>query len=55
MAKAKTGNWYRQPQRGRSNNSALLIKDDATYEQFKVLMESVKGSEPGLFGVILLK
>jgi len=49
MAKAKTGNWYvDNPQRARSNNSALLIKDDTTLEEFKVLMESVKEfGEPG--------
>ena len=49
MAKAKTGNWYvDNPQRARSNNSALLIKDDTTYEQFAELMESVKEfGEPG--------
>jgi len=49
MAKAKTGNWYiDNPQRARSNNSALLIKDDTTYEQFSELMESVKEfGEPG--------
>ena len=49
MAKAKTGNWYiDNPQRARSNNSALLIKDDTSYEQFASLMESVKEfGEPG--------
>ena len=49
MAKAKTGNWYLDnPQRARSNNSALLLKDETTYEQFKTLMESVKEfGEPG--------
>ena len=49
MAKAKTGNWYiENPQRARSNNSALLLKDDTTFEQFKALMESVKEfGEPG--------
>tara|TARA_R100000278_G_scaffold29947_1_gene27600 strand:- start:41200 stop:43398 length:2199 start_codon:yes stop_codon:yes gene_type:complete len=49
MAKAKTGNWYiDNPQRARSNNSALLLKDDTTYEEFKTLMESVKEfGEPG--------
>lgn len=49
MAKAKTGNWYvDNPQRARSNNSALLIKDDTSYEQFSELMESVKQfGEPG--------
>jgi ribonucleoside-triphosphate reductase len=49
MAKAKTGNWYvESPQRARSNNSALLLKDDTSYENFKNLMESVKEfGEPG--------
>ena len=49
MAKAKTGNWYvDNPQRARSNNSALLLKDNTTYEQFKTLMNSVKEyGEPG--------
>ena len=49
MAKAKTGNWYvDNPQRARSNNSALLLKDDTTFEQFQALMESVKEfGEPG--------
>jgi len=50
MAKAKTGNWYMDnPQRARSNNSALLLKDDTSYEDFNNLMESVKEfGEPGL-------
>jgi ribonucleoside-diphosphate reductase alpha chain len=49
MAKAKTGNWYvENPQRARSNNSALLLKDNTTFEQFQTLMESVKEfGEPG--------
>ena len=49
MAKAKTGNWFMDnPQRARSNNSALLLKDDTTFEEFKTLMESVKEfGEPG--------
>jgi len=49
MAKAKTGNWYvENPQRARSNNSALLLKDSTSYEDFKNLMESVKEfGEPG--------
>ena len=49
MAKAKTGNWYiDNPQRARSNNSALLLKDETTFEQFQTLMESVKEfGEPG--------
>jgi len=49
MAKAKTGNWYiENPQRARSNNSALLLKDSTTLEDFKKLMNSVKEfGEPG--------
>ena len=49
MAKAKTGNWYiENPQRARSNNSALLLKNETTFEEFEILMESVKEfGEPG--------
>ena len=49
MAKAKTGNWFLEnPQRARSNNSALLLKDETSFEEFKALMESVKEfGEPG--------
>ncbi len=49
MAKAKTGSWFTEnPQRGRSNNSALLLRDETTKEQFAELMESVKEfGEPG--------
>lgn len=49
MAKAKTGNWFiDNPQRARSNNSALLLKNETTFEEFQVLMESVKEfGEPG--------
>ena len=49
MTKAKTGNWYiENPQRARSNNSALLLKDETTFEEFQNLMESVKEfGEPG--------
>jgi ribonucleoside-triphosphate reductase len=49
MAKAKTGNWYvDNSQRARSNNSALLLKNETTFEEFKTLMESVKEfGEPG--------
>ena len=49
MAKAKTGNWYiDNPQRARSNNSALLLKNETTLEEFETLMESVKEfGEPG--------
>jgi len=49
MAKAKTGNWYLEnPQRARSNNSALLLKNGTTFEDFDKLMQSVKEyGEPG--------
>jgi len=49
MALAKTGNWFHDnPQRGRSNNSALLLRDSTTPEQFSELMQSVKEfGEPG--------
>ena len=49
MAMAKTGNWFHDnPQRGRSNNSALLLRDKTTPEQFSELMQSVKEfGEPG--------
>ena len=49
MATAKTGTWFiDNPQRGRSNNSALLVRDQTTKEQFAELMKSVKEfGEPG--------
>ena len=49
MAKAKTGNWFKEnPQRGRSNNSALLVRDETSKEMFSEIMQSVKEfGEPG--------
>lgn len=49
MLNAKTGNWYyTNPQRARSNNSVLLIRDKTTREQFAEIMKSVKDfGEPG--------
>lgn len=49
MAKAKTGNWFiDNPQRGRSNNSAVIVRSKTTWEQFSALMESIKQfGEPG--------
>jgi len=49
LAGAKTGNWRQEnPQRGRSNNSALLIRGETTKEQFAALMEFVQEyGEPG--------
>lgn len=49
MATAKTGNWFiENPQRARSNNSAMLLRSSTTREQFSTLMKSVKEfGEPG--------
>jgi len=49
MIGAKTGNWFiENPQRGRSNNSALLIRNETTREQFSKLISSTKQfGEPG--------
>jgi len=49
MLTAKTGNWFvENPQRGRSNNSVLLLRDKTTREQFHEIMQSVKDyGEPG--------
>lgn len=49
MLAAKTGNWFvENPQRGRSNNSVVLLRNKTTREQFAKIMESVKGfGEPG--------
>lgn len=49
MIKAKTGNWFEEnPQRGRSNNSVVLLRDELTFEEFQQIMKSVEHSgEPG--------
>lgn len=49
MATAKTGNWFNEnPQRGRSNNSALLVRDETSKEAFRTLMKFVREfGEPG--------
>jgi len=49
MMNAKTGNWFMDnPQRGRSNNSAVIVRDKTTADQFGKIMESVKQfGEPG--------
>ncbi len=49
MATAKTGDWFiKNPQRGRSNNSAVLLRDSTTFEEFQSLMQNVKEfGEPG--------
>ena len=49
MIKAKTGDWFvSNPQRGRSNNSAVLLRDTTQFEEFQSIMQSVQHSgEPG--------
>lgn len=49
MLTAKTGNWFvDNPQRGRSNNSAMLKRDELTREEWASIMKSVKDyGEPG--------
>lgn len=49
MLKAKTGDWYvKNPQRGRSNNSVMLLRDQLTRQEWADIMKSVKDfGEPG--------
>ena len=49
MATAKIGNWFiDNPQRGRSNNSALLLRNKTTKADFEKLMSYVREfGEPG--------
>lgn len=49
MLKAKTGDWFvDNPQRGRSNNSAMLIRKQLSREEWAMIMQSVKDfGEPG--------
>ena len=49
MLNAKTGDWWaREPQRSRSNNSVILLRDEITKEQFEHIMSFVKDyGEPG--------
>ena len=53
MVSAKTGNWFvDNPQRGRSNNSAVMVRDEITRDQFKSIMGSIKEfGEPGFYFV----
>lgn len=53
MVSAKTGNWFvDNPQRGRSNNSAVIVRSEITREQFKSIMGSIKEfGEPGFYFV----
>jgi ribonucleoside-triphosphate reductase len=51
MMSAKTGNWFTEnPQRGRSNNSVILLKNKVKEEDFKKIFEHTKNyGEPGIF------
>jgi len=53
MLSAKTGNWWeKNPQRGRANNSVVLLRHRITKEVFESLWERVKASgagEPGFY------
>jgi ribonucleoside-diphosphate reductase alpha chain len=53
MLKAKVGNWrHENPQRGRANNSVVLIRDEITKSEFKDIIENVKEfGEPGFIFV----
>jgi len=49
MLNAKTGNWFNEnPQRGRSNNSVVLKRDELTRDEWAHIMQSVRDfGEPG--------
>lgn len=53
MLTCKLGNWWeRAPQRGRANNSAVLLRNELTESEFKKIWGYVKYSnagEPGIF------
>ena len=53
MVNAKTGNWFiDNPQRGRSNNSAVIVRSEITREDFKKIMANIKQfGEPGFYFV----
>jgi len=49
MMKAKTGDWYyKNPQRGRSNNSCILLRDKTTRAEFEdIMLYTRQFGEPG--------
>ena len=49
MMSAKTGNWFiDNPQRARSNNSVVLVRDELTLEKLEEMVEFIKQfGEPG--------
>jgi len=53
MISSKTGNWWElNPQRGRANNSAVLLRNKVTKEFFMSLWDKIKASgagEPGIY------
>ena len=53
MASAKTGDWFQaHPQRAASNNSAVIVRRQATRAQFDTLFEAQKQfGEPGFYFV----
>lgn len=53
MCQAKTGNWFKtHPQRSASNNSAVIVRSQATRAQFDHLFEAQKQfGEPGFYFV----
>lgn len=54
MMNAKTGDWFKDnPQRGRSNNSAMIVRGQTSFEEFKALIERTKEfGEPGFLYII---
>ena len=53
MISSKTGSWWElNPQRGRANNSAVLLRNRVTEEFFFSLWDKIKNSgagEPGIY------
>ncbi len=51
MVNAKTGEWWKHnPQRQHSNNSAMLVRGDATKEEFMSLFNAIRQfGEPGFY------
>lgn len=51
MLKAKIGNWNSEnPQRARSNNSVMLLREETTYQKFLSIIEHTKEfGEPGFY------
>lgn len=54
MMNAKTGDWFnKNPQRARSNNSAIIVRGKTSYEEFCKLIEKTKEfGEPGFLYVV---